>query len=180
MKLLSTQIKHIMPAATRGNIDKYLPWLNEWMPKYGITTTPRIRHFLAQIAQESGQLRYNEEIASGAAYDTGKLAIRLGNTPEKDRDGQKYKGRGLIQITGHNNYAALGKDWGIDATGDPSILEFTEYAARSACWFWWKKGLNKLVDTGATVRQITKKVNGGRNGLVEREEFYRRACEAIR
>jgi putative chitinase len=180
MQLLTTQIKHIMPFATRADIDKYLPHLNYWMPRYGITTVGRVRHFLSQIAQESGQLRYSEEIASGVAYDTGRLAKLLGNTLEKDGDGQKYKGRGLIQITGRNNYFALGRDWGIDVYSAPDLLKLPEYAARSACWFWWKKGLNKMVDAGKTVKQITKKVNGGRNGLAEREEFYRRACEAIR
>jgi putative chitinase len=180
MKLLPTQIKHIMPSATISDTGKYLPWLNEWMPKYGITTIPRIRHFLSQVAHESGQLRYVKEMASGAAYDTGRLAKILGNTLEKDGDGQKYKGRGLIQITGRNNYSALGKDWGIDVMSDPSILELPEYVIRSACWFWWKKGLNRLSDKGATVRQVTRKVNGGQNGLAEREEFYRRACEAIK
>jgi len=180
MKLLSTQLAHIMPYATRANIAKYLPWLNIWMPKYGITTTARIRHFLAQVAQESGSFRYSKEIASGAAYDTGHLAKILGNTPEADGDGQRYKGRGLIQITGRYNYAALGKDWGVNALEMPEMLESAEGAVRSACWFWWKNGLNHLADSGATVKAITKVVNGGQNGLVEREEFYRRACEAIK
>lgn len=180
MKLLSTQLRHIMPAARQGDIAKYLPHLNEWMPKYGITTTERVRHFLAQMAQESGSLRYVEEIASGAAYDTGRLARILGNTPEADGDGQKNKGHGLIQITGGDNLREITKDWGIDVFSDPDILKQPEYAARSACWFWWKAGLNKKVDGGATVRQVTRRVNGGINGLKEREAFYKRAMEAIR
>jgi putative chitinase len=113
-------------------------------------------------------------------YDTGRLARILGNTPERDGDGQKNKGHGLIQITGGGNLRAITKDWNIDVFSDPDILKQPEYAVRSACWFWWKAGLNKRVDKGATVRQVTLRVNGGKNGLKEREESYRRACEAIR
>ena len=168
-----------MPGAASGNITKYLPWLNYWMPNYGITTLERVRHFLAQIAVESGQLKYNEEIASGEAYDTGHLAEILGNTPEKDGDGQRNKGRGLIQITGASNLKALSKDWGIDVFSDPDLLETPENSVRSACWFWWKKGLNRLADSGAAVKVVTKKVNGGQNGLEQREKFYQKAKTTI-
>ena len=84
------QLKSIMPNALSKNIDMYLPLLNELMHKFGINTRLRVCHFLAQIAHESGQLRYSQEIASGKAYDTGRLAAALGNTPEADGDGQKY------------------------------------------------------------------------------------------
>ncbi len=172
-------IKFVMPQASTSKVETYLPWLNEWMPKYGITTPERVRHFLAQVAHESGQLNYHKELASGEAYDTGRLAARLGNTPEKDGDGQKYKGRGLIQVTGTNNYRALSKDWGVDALSNPELLEEPDNAVRSACWFWWRAGLNKLVDKGADVKAVTKKVNGGYNGLQERIDFYNRARKVI-
>ena len=103
---------------------------------------------------------------------------RFGNTPEADGDGQKYKGRGLIQITGTSNYKDISKDWGIDVFSNPELLETPSYAVRSACWFWWKRGLNKLVDSGATIEKITKIINGGQNGLADRKEFYKRAIEA--
>lgn len=83
------QIKKIMPNARSKDIETYLPLLNEQMSAFGIGTPLRECHFLAQIAHESGELRYSQEIASGKAYDTGRLAKALGNTPEADGDGQK-------------------------------------------------------------------------------------------
>lgn len=181
MELTAPQLKAIMPSATSANINKYLPFLNTWMPKYGITTPERIRHFLAQVAHESCQFLYNKELASGSAYDTGKLAQRLGNTPEDDDDGERLKGRGLIQITGTNNYKALSKDWGIDVYSNPELLLSPSYSVRSACWFWWKAGLNKISDSaGDDVETVTEKVNGGHNGLSERIAFYNRAKAVIK
>ena len=83
------QLRTAMPAASVANCKKFLKPINDTMRKYGITTPLRQAHFLCQIAWESGQLRYTEEIASGAAYDTGAKAKALGNTPEKDGDGQR-------------------------------------------------------------------------------------------
>lgn len=171
-------LKSVIPYASNSNVNKFLPYLNEWMPKYGITSKERVCHFIAQVAHESGSFLYVKEIASGKAYDTGNLAKRLGNTPEIDGDGQKYKGRGLIQITGTDNYKEISKDWEIDIFSKPELLETPTYAVRSACWFWWKRGLNKLVDSGTTVEKITKIINGGQNGLIERKEFYKRAIES--
>jgi len=179
MELTYNQLHEIMPLATKVNIEKYLPWLNKWMPYYGITTRERVSHFLAQVAHESGQLRYNKELASGSNYDTGLLAHNLGNTPEDDGDGERLKGRGLIQITGTYNYKSMSKDWGIDVFADPDLLLSPSASVRSACWFWWKNGLNHLVDVGATVTEVTKVVNGGHNGLSERIEFYNNSKKVI-
>ena len=178
MILTKDQLKAIMPQASNAKLDLFLPLLNRWMPHYGIVTARRACHFLSQIAHESAQLTYVEEIASGAAYDTGRLAARLGNTPEKDGDGQKYKGRGLIQITGHDNYEQLGKDWNVDLLSNPQILTEPTLAVRSACWFWWKNGLNRIADKGS-VLDVTRIVNGGTNGLNERLLFYDRAKRVI-
>jgi len=177
MEITKEQLKKVIPNATNQNIEKYLPFLNEWMPYYGIKTPARICHFISQIAHESGSLFYNKEIASGKAYDTGRLAERLGNTPEADGDGQKYKGRGLIQITGSNNYREISKDWELDIFHNPELLETPTYSVRSACWFWWKRKLNLKVDNGATVDDITKVINGGYNGLEDRKQFYNRAIQ---
>ena len=108
MELTKEQLVSIMPYS-KGRVDKYLSHLNKFMREYGINTPHRIVFFLATIAIESGELRYTKELASGAAYDTGRLAKALGNTPEKDGDGQRFKGRGLIQLTGTNNYKAYRK-----------------------------------------------------------------------
>jgi len=96
------QLQTIMPAAKRALL--FLDPLNAAMAEFSINTPARQAMFLAQVGHESGQLNFLKELASGAAYDTGKLAARLGNTPEADGDGQRYKGRGLIQITGTRNY----------------------------------------------------------------------------
>ena len=180
MEITKEQLKKIIPLALSINIEKYISFFNKWMPYYGITTIERICHFLAQIAHESGSLKYSKELASGDAYDTGRLAKALGNTPEEDDDGEKYKGRGLIQITGTNNYKEISKDWNEQIFEHPELLETPSNAVRSACWFWWKRGLNKKVDSGYTVEQITKIINGGYNGLKERIEFYNRAKNIIK
>lgn len=87
-----------MPNALSSNIDKYLPYLNEFMPEFGINSQLRCAHFLAQIAHESGELRYNTEIASGKAYDTGRLAVALGNTPAADGMVRSIKGVDLSSL----------------------------------------------------------------------------------
>lgn len=177
MELTLKQLKAIMPESRYAA--GYLPFLNKWMKWYGITTLQRICHFIAQVAHESAQLNYSREIGTGHAYDVGKLAERLGNTPEDDGDGERYKGRGLIQVTGLANYKAVAKDWDLDVVKNPELLEQPDGAARSACWFWWKVGLNKKADQGASVKAITKIINGGYNGLAEREAFYKRSIEVL-
>ena len=150
-------------ATTRG--ETYLPWLVKFTAQYGITTPLRMAHFLATIAVESGELKYSEEIASGAAYDTGRLAQRLGNTPQKDGDGQKYKGRGLIQLTGRSNYVAYSAHCNYDfySTLDRARnLCKPGNAVRSACWFWQVHGLNTLADKD-DAKAVRKRVNGGYN-----------------
>ncbi|MCY1456917.1 hypothetical protein D9M71_741670 [compost metagenome] len=113
-------------------------------------------------------------------YDTGPLAKRLGNTPEADGDGQKYRGRGLIQITGHDNYLACSKAlFGDDRLlRTPELLEQAEWAAKSAAWFWNSRNLNELADE-KNFNQITRRINGGLNGLAERLAFYEAALKVL-
>ncbi len=184
--ITSEQLKHIMPNALSSNVNKYLPYLNELMPVFGINTPLREQHFLAQVAHESGQLRYNTEIASGKAYDTGKLAVRLGNTPEADGDGQKYKGRGLIQLTGTNNYRAFNKyvheelkETDVDFLANPEKVAEPRFAVMSACWFFKTSGCLALADKD-NVLSVTKRINGGTNGLEQRKQFLRKAKEVIK
>lgn len=172
-ELTRDEVLYIMPMAQK-RVDKYLPYINQYAPVYGVTTTLRMAHFLAQIAQESGQLQYVRELASGAAYDTGAKAKALGNTPEKDGDGQRYKGRGLIQITGRSNYNAVSKALGVDFIAHPEKLEEPEYAVASALWYWQSHGCNELADLNDSVK-VTRRINGGTNGLDDRLRYLGRA-----
>lgn len=154
-------------------IAPFVPFLKKYCREYRINTPQRISAFLAQTAHESGCFRYTEEIASGAAYE-GRLD--LGNIEKGD--GCRYKGRGLIQLTGRYNYSCLAEDTGIDFLHKPELLSEPEYAVMSACWYWSSKGLNGLADTG-DFHLITKKINGGYNGLADREYYYRKCKEAF-
>lgn len=140
MKITNDFLKQVMPQSTEANRQKYIEWLNYFMPKYGIDSDKEVAAFIAQIGHESGYLRYSEEIASGKAYEGRR---DLGNIYAGD--GIKYKGRGLIQITGRYNYAQLSKDLGEDFIKNPELLSTPKYAVQSACWFWNKNKLNDLV-----------------------------------
>lgn len=177
MELTREQLLQIMPQA-KSRADKYLVFINRYSGEFGITTALRMSHWLAQVAHESAELRYTKEIASGAAYDTGKKATALGNTPEADGDGQKYKGRGLLQLTGKANYEAYKKYCGFDVVAKPELLEQPLGATRSAMWYWWKKGLNAIADKD-DINAVTKKINGGYNGLESRKKYLERAKKAL-
>ena len=140
MIITNEDLKAMLPLSSEANRQKYIEWLNYFMSKYDIDTDKRIAAFIAQIGHESGQLRYVEEIASGAAYEGRK---DLGNTQKGD--GKRFKGRGLIQITGRFNYEKLSKDLGEDFISNPELLSTPKYAVQSACWFWNKNKLNDLV-----------------------------------
>lgn len=168
------QIKQAVPHARASVVEKMYPHLIDTMAKYQINTPARICAFLAQVAHESGSFNYLEEIASGSAYDTGALAKRLGNTPEDDGDGEKYKGRGLIQITGTDNYKKVGEALGINFFENPELLEDPKWATMSAGWFWDSRRLNLLADVG-DFRGITVKINGGVNGFLDRVKRWEEA-----
>lgn len=177
MLVTREQLLAVMPFAKQRM--QFLEPLNAAMEEFSINNPKRISAFLAQIAHESGQLRYVKELASGAEYDVGKKALALGNTPEDDDDGEMYKGRGLIQITGTANYKAVGEHFGVEFLWHPELLEEPEWACRSAAWFWWRHGLNEMADAG-DFRGITRRINGGYNGLADREAYYSKARSALR
>ncbi|MFB3305402.1 glycoside hydrolase family 19 protein [Pseudomonas sp. AMR01] len=176
--MLVTQLQAIMPGAgTRAAA--FLAALNAAMVRYTITSPKRIAAFLAQVGHESGQLRYVRELGSDqylSKYDTGTLAARLGNTPEADGDGQQYRGRGLIQITGRRNYMACSQAlFGDDRLlRQPELLEQPQWACESAAWFWQSNGLNELADKDQFTT-ITRRINGGLNGLDDRLQLWERA-----
>lgn len=157
----------------------FISALNAAITRYQITTPKRIAAFLAQIGHESGELRYVRELGSDqylSKYDTGTLALRLGNTPQADGDGQKYRGRGLIQITGRRNYLACSQAlFGDDRLlQQPELLEQPQWASESAAWFWQSNGLNELADKDQFTT-ITRRINGGINGLEDRLQLWARA-----
>lgn len=180
MSVNAQQLLQILPSAG-PKAGVFAPVLNAAMGRFGIVTPARQAAFLAQIGHESGQFRYLRELGNNqylAKYDTGTLAARLGNTPEADGDGQKYCGRGLIQVTGRTNYQACGEALGLDLLTSPELLEQPQHAAASAAWFWHSRGLNALADRGDFVG-ITRKINGGTNGLADRQTLWERARKVL-
>jgi len=182
MNLNETELFRIYPNA-RSTAGVFVPALNAAMAHWSIDTPRRMAAFLAQIGHESGQLRYVKELGGDqylVRYDTGNLALRLGNTPEADGDGQLYCGRGLIQITGRNNYRACSMALFEDERllKRPQMLEEPQWAAESAAWFWHSRGLNQLADRGEFNR-ITRHINGGLNGLEDRLRLWARAREVL-
>lgn len=169
------QISEIYQIKCTSKVEEYTKLFIEYLPKYGIVTEEQIRVFIAQIGHESGRLVYTEEIASGSSYEGRK---DLGNT--QLGDGKRYKGRGLIQITGRDNYKKLSEALGVDFINNPEKLRERKYAVISACWFWKKNKINDLIDgTEEGVRRSTKKINGRYNGLEDRLTLYRKAKEAF-
>jgi predicted chitinase/uncharacterized membrane protein YeaQ/YmgE (transglycosylase-associated protein family) len=149
--------------------------LNSCLQRFEINTVPRIRHFLSQTAHESGGLRWMEELASGSAYEGRR---NLGNT--SPGDGRKYKGAGVIQLTGRHNYQKFA-----DFIKDQNVMQGHSYVAQvypfNSAGFWWKNNnMNALCDRGGTVKEVTKKVNGGYNGLSDRQRYYDKACQVIK
>jgi len=171
--MLKLEQLHKLFPYSRHKVEAYFPFLSAAMNQYEINTKPRIAAFLAQIGHESQGFRYSKEIASGAAYE-GRLD--LGNA--QPGDGKKYKGRGLIQITGRDNYAKCSKALDVDFIEHPTLLEAPEYAAKSAAWFWYSHGLNDLADQNKHLK-ITKIINGGKAGLFERMKILKKAQEVL-
>ena len=172
------QLRKLMPALAAAKRQLYLPHLNEAMRASGIGTTMlRAAAFVAQLAHESGEFRWMEEIwgptpAQGRYEPPNDLAKRLGNT--EPGDGKRFKGRGPIQITGRFNYAKYGKLLGRDLVVEPALAAAPELAFATAALFWQTNGLNELADAEDFVA-ITRRINGGTNGLADRQMYYARA-----
>jgi predicted chitinase len=172
-EITDAMLRDIMPNLPAAKRQLYLPYLNAAMREFEIATYLRASAFLAQLAHESAELRYFQEIASGKAYEGRK---DLGNT--KPGDGVKYKGHGPIQITGRANHTACGRALGLDLVNNPTLITLPPNAFRSAGWFWDTCGLNALADQ-RLFKAITKKINGGFNGLADRQKYYDRALRII-
>jgi predicted chitinase len=155
--------------------DRQFNDLNSCLQQFEINTVPRIRHFLSQTAHESGGLKWMKELASGKDYEGRR---DLGNI--FPGDGRKYKGAGVIQLTGRHNYQKFA-----DFIGDKKVMQGHSYVAQvypfTSAGFWWKNNnMNPICDRGGTVREVTKKVNGGYNGLSDRQRYYEKACQVIK
>ena len=172
MRITRAQLVKVMQNAG-SRADTYLPIINGWAEHFHINTPLRMAHYLAQIAHESGELRYTKELASGRAYEGRK---DLGNTQQGD--GVKYKGRGLIQITGRANYKKYADFCGFDVVANPELLELPLGATKSAMWYWQTHGLNQQADKD-DLQTITKKINGGLNGLADRRKYLARAKQVF-
>jgi len=180
-------------------IESFVDPLNKAMDKFEINNTNRIAMFLAQVGHESGGLtktsenlnykperlaqifpKYFRDVdPSEYAHNPEKIANRvyanrMGNGDEESGDGYKFRGRGLIQLTGRSNYESFAEDVGMDADAAVEYLATPEGAAMSAAWFWDQHDLNEYADKGDTLT-VTKRINGGTIGLEERKELYEEA-----
>ena len=174
MSITDKQLGKIAPNLKEPKLSIFTKALNDAMDQFRISTATQQSAFLAQVMHESGECRYVKELASGASYEGRK---DLGNTVKGD--GVRYKGRGLIQITGRANYKLLSDAFKVDFISKPELLESVEYAAKSAAWFWSTHSLNKYCDGSSEgFITLTKKINGGVNGLSDRQMYWGRAKDA--
>lgn len=180
MSLSLTQLAAIMPHLDATQAERYLPLLNEALAEFEIDETPhRLAAFLAQLAHESGELRWWEEFADGTGYDLTRnpnLARKLGNT--QVGDGPRYKGRGPIQLTGRANYRAASAALGLPLELHPDKAKEPEVGFRTAGWFWKSRNLSALADAG-NFDGITRLINGGNNGAEHRRRYWERAKRVL-
>lgn len=189
--------------ATAANADRYLDALNAALALHGIDSEARIAHFLAQVMHESGGLRLTQENLSYSAEGLRKTfrkyfrtdaeaqayarqperigsrvyGGRMGNGPESTGDGYRYRGRGLIQLTGKANYRGF-SDWvGADVVANPDWVA-ERYAVQSAVYFWDKNDLNALADID-DLSAITRRINGGLNGYEDRHALLLKAKRTL-
>ncbi|GAA4886165.1 LysM peptidoglycan-binding domain-containing protein [Ferrimonas pelagia] len=199
------QLAQIFPQTPQERLAPYCDALNQVLPRYAITTRLRQAHFLAQIGHESGGFCYTSEnlnySASALRGVFGKYfstdgeaqrcarqpeqianrvyADRMGNGDRDSGDGWRYRGRGLIQLTGCDNYRDFGRYEGIDLLASPQrVADEPELAVASACWFWNRHHLSGLADQD-DLKAITHKINGGYQGLVQRADLLARAKRAL-
>ena len=169
------QLSRIWDVSETTISDRIINDLNNCLLKFEINTPNRMRHFISQISHESGGGKWMKELASGDNYEGRK---DLGNT--QPGDGRKYKGAGFIQLTGRANYSDFSK-----YMNDPKIMDGVDYVAlnypATSAGFWWHNNkMNALCDRNPTVEEVTKRVNGGLNGLADRKVYYNRCLDIIK
>lgn len=166
-------LKTVCPHGKPEIIDGFAKALPDLVAKFGVNTPLRQAHFIAQCAHESAGLLTTVEYASGREYE-GRAA--LGNT--QSGDGVRYKGRGLIQLTGRSNYGTYGIKLGQDFIGHPELAAQFPWAVLTAGQYWADRKLNELADKD-DVLTITKRINGGTNGLAQRKAYLAKAKKAL-
>jgi putative chitinase len=172
--MLDADILHqVFPVAGQRVIE-FAPLLATTCEEFGIDTPLRVAYFLGQVGQESGELYYTQELASGQAYEGRK---DLGNIVPGD--GVRFKGRGLIQVTGRYNYSLAATALGLPLLDHPELLSQSGPACRVTGWFWQTKQLNHYADI-QDINTLTRRINGGFNGLPNRILYTQRACKAFR
>jgi putative chitinase len=179
----SDQLQQVMPRLARNpkELARIIDPLNAAMVEFKIYTPMRVAAFLAQVAHESGEFRWMEEIwgptKQQLRYEPPSgLAAQLGN--EQKNDGVRYKGRGPIQLTGRANYRHFGELLDLPLEDQPELAAEYSHGIRIAACYWHNKDLNRLADQGEFVR-ITERINGGVNGLAERQAYYQRAKNVL-
>jgi putative chitinase len=195
------QLKQIIP----GNpyVEQWYDALTKLLPDYEINTPQRMAAFLAQCAHESANFtalqenlnykaaslsrvwpsRFPPGIAEQYAHNPEKIANRaycdrMGNGNEASGDGWRYCGRGLIQLTGKDNYTAFADSIGVTPEEVSEYLATFEGATQSACWFWESNNLNRFADSG-DIETLTKRINGGTIGLEDRKKHYQHALHVL-
>lgn len=166
-------LKTIAPSASDAILSDLEKYFDKYLQKYQINTWLRVCHFIAQAAHESAGFKTLEEYASGSAYEGRK---DLGNT--QPGDGKLFKGRGIFQLTGRANYKDMSGKLGIDLISNPNLAKTGEVSVLTACEYWNSRNLSKYADQD-DVLTITKKINGGTNGLDDRKLYLERAKKTI-
>jgi putative chitinase len=200
--LSKEQLAQLIP----GNpyVDYWHSAMERCLPDYDINTPQRIAAFMAQCGHESGNFKFLKENLKYRAQSLVKVwpryfpnmdianqyagkeemianrayANRMGNGPEESGDGWRFCGRGLIQLTGRNNYQSFADSIETDINDIPAYLGTFEGAVQSACWFWETNNLNKFADTGDMLN-LTKRINGGTLGLDDRIKHYQHALHVL-
>lgn len=202
MELTKEQLRQLLPK--NPYIDQWHSALSRLLPDYEINTPQRIAAFIAQCAHESGNFMFLKEnlnyraeslmrtwprhfptmeIAQQYARQPEKIANRayanrMGNGDEASGDGWRFLGRGLIQLTGRENYSWFAASINISVEEAAEYLQTFEGAAQSACWFWETNNLNRWADTG-DIKELTRRINGGFIGLEDRIKHYNHALHVL-
>jgi putative chitinase len=202
MQITPEQLAQIIPG--NPSVDQWCDALNKLLPKYNIDTPQRAAAFLAQCAHESGSFKFlkenlnygapglmatfkkyfpTQELANDYARQPERIANRvyadrMGNGNEASGDGWRYRGRGLIQLTGRNNYTLFANSIEMPLEGAPEYLETFDGAVEGACWFWNTNKLNQWADAG-DIDTMTRRINGGLHGIDDRCARYANALTVL-